>query len=158
MFCRVLAVLLSVAPAGAQAGQAEQSEEVQGLAYGWLADRSTHAVAWDDLRTHFGDSVEIDLSKERGQDGATVVSLSMQMTTTTSEGHGLLGMKWDRRHVANIDLLEIGADLYLVLSAEGSTSLKAPWGAWHVEEEAIPDFYAGPGVGGMIRGELSVGR
>ena len=156
VFFRILAVLLFVARAGAQAGQEEQPEE--GLAYGWLADRSTHAVAWDDLRTQLGDSVEIDLSKERGQDGATVVSLSMQMTTTTSEGRGLLGRKWDQRHVANIDLLEIGTDLYLVLSTEGSTSLKAPWGAWHVEEETIPDFYTGPGVGGMIRGRLSVGR
>ena len=157
MFCRILAVFLFVAPAGAQVGQEEQPEEVQGLAYGWLADRSTHAVGWDDLRTQLGDSVEIDLSEERGPDGATVVSLSMQVMTTTSEGRGILGRKWDQRHVANVELLEIDTELYLVLSADGSTSLKAPWGAWHVEEEAVPDFYTGPGVGGMIRGRLSVG-
>lgn len=156
MFFRILAVLLFVAPAGAQAGQEEQPEELQGLASGWLADRSTHAVSWDDLRTQLGGSVEIDLSRERGQGGATVVSLSMQMTTT-SEGRGILRRKWDQRHVASVELLEIGTELYLVLSADGSTSLKAPWGAWHVEEEAIPDFYTGPGVGGMIHGRLSVG-
>ena len=86
-----------------------------------------------------------------------MISLSMQRTTKTSEGRGLLQRKWDERHVANVELLEIGEDLYLVLSAEGSTSLKAPLGAWRVEEETIPEFYTGPGVGGMIHGKLSVG-
>ena len=161
MFCRILAVLLFAASADAQAGQdgqGEQPEADQWLADQWLAEQRRHAVSWEELRTRLGDSVQIDLSRERGEGGAAVISLSMQMTTMTSEGRGLLGRKWDQRQVANVELLEVGADLYLVLSAEGSTSLKAPWGAWHVEEETIPDFYTGPGVGGMIHGKLSVGR
>ena len=150
----ILAVFLVAAPAGGQDGPGKQPDAVQ-----WLADQSRHAVSWEELRTQLDDlGVHVTLSDERGgQRGAMVISLSMQMTTPTSEGRGLLGRKWDRRHVANINLLEIGTDLYLVLSAEGSTSLKAPWGAWHVEEEAIPDFYTGPGVGGMVRGRVSVG-
>jgi len=156
MFCRVLAVLLFAAPAGVLAGQDGQGEQPEAVQ--WLADQRSHAVSWEELRTRLGDSVHIDLSTERGQGGATVISLSMQMTTMTSEGRGLLGRKWDQRQIANVELLEIGTDLYLVLSAEGSTSLRAPLGAWHVEDETIPDFYTGPGVGGMIHGRLSVDR
>ena len=87
-------------------------------------------------------------------DEPAVIAISMQKTTKTAEGRGLLDLKWDQRQVANVELLEIGRDLYLVLSAEGSTSLKAPLGAWHVEQEGIPSFYGGPGVGGMIYGSL----
>ncbi len=73
---------------------------------------------------------------------------------TKTNGRGLLGLKWDQREVANVKVLEVDENLYIVLSVDGSTSLKAPAGAWHIENEEVPDFYRGPEVGDMIRGDL----
>ncbi len=151
MFCRVVVALLLAAPAAAQGREGVQPDE-----FGQLVEQYEHAVPWDRLRRQLDSrGVTVDVSEERGNPGEpAVIALSMQRTTKTAEGRGLLGLKWDQRQVANLELLAIGTDLYLVLNTEGSTSLKAPWGAWHVEQEGIPNFYAGPGVGGMIRGSL----
>ena len=150
MFCRMVAALLLAAPAAAQVPEGVQPD------VGRLVEQYEHAVPWDQLRRQLdGRDVTVDVSEERGNpDEPAVIAISMQETTKTAEGRGLLELKWDQRQVANVELLEIGTDLYLVLSAEGSTSLKAPLGAWHVEQEGIPSFYGGPGVGGMIHGSL----
>ena len=73
---------------------------------------------------------------------------------TKTNGRGLLRLEWDQREVAKVKVLEVDENLYLVLSLDGSTSLKAPAGAWHIKNEKVPAFYQGPEVGGMIRGEL----
>ena len=73
---------------------------------------------------------------------------------TKTAGRGLLRLEWDQREVANLKLLQVAQELYLVLSLNGSTSLKAPAGGWHVDNEEVPDFYRGPDVGGVVRGAL----
>ena len=151
MFCRIVAAILFIAPAIAQTRESGQPDEFR-----HLVEQYEHAVPWDELRTQLESrEVTVGLSEDRRNPGEpAVIALSMQQISKAAEGRGILGLKWDQRHVANVELLEIGTDLYLVLSAEGSTSLKAPWGAWHIEQEGVPSFYTGPGVGGMIRGSL----
>ena len=89
-----------------------------------------------------------------------MVSVLMERNAETSERFGLFRVRWDQREVANVDLLEINPNLYVVVGVSGSVSLKAPLGTWHVEEEGVPDFYPGdlyPGralIRGDIRGDL----
>ena len=113
-----------------------------------LQERSTKAVNWSDVASELKEgAVAVDI------DGTDVVSVSMTKETKTA-GRGLLKLEWDQREVANLKLLQVGQELYLVLSLNGSTSLKAPAGGWHVDNEEVPDFYRGPDVGGVVRGAL----
>ena len=89
-----------------------------------------------------------------------IVSVYMEINTKTSERHGLLGLRWDQREIASVDLLEIDPNLYVVVGVSGSSSLKAPLGNWRVKHEDVPDFYpqylrpGGPFIQGDIRGDL----
>ena len=89
-----------------------------------------------------------------------IVSVYMERNTKTSERHGLLGLRWDQREIASVDLLEIDPNLYVVVGVSGSSSLKAPLGNWRVKHEDVPDFYpqylrpGGPFIQGDIRGDL----
>lgn len=78
-----------------------------------------------------------------------------------TEPRGLLGRKWSRRQVAEIEFLEMPADYceavetrtpcYLVAKASEHDELKAPLGAWHVTNEDVPDVYKGlPSVGRLV--------
>lgn len=93
-------------------------------------------------------------------DELPMVSIYMERNTKTSEGHGFLGLQWDQREIANVDLLEINPNLYVVVGVSGSSSLKAPLGDWRVEHENVPDFYPRylyPGrslIQGDVRGDL----
>lgn len=71
---------------------------------------------------------------------------------------GLFKVHWDRRQVAEIELLEMPSEYckavetdtpcYVVADANEHDELKAPLGAWHVADEDIPDIYIGlPSVG-----------
>lgn len=89
-----------------------------------------------------------------------MVSVHMERNTKTSERHGLLRLQWDRRETANVDLLEINPNLYVVVGVSGSSSIKAPRGDWRLEHENVPDFYPRylhPGralIQGDVRGDL----
>ena len=115
-----------------------------------LEERSRDAMKWEEVRHELQKkNVDVQFKLQYGD----VIPISMLRETET-EGRGLLRLKWDQREVADVELLAVGDNLYVVLSVNGSMSLKAPLGAWHVENEEVPDFYTGPGVGGMIRGDL----
>ncbi len=93
-------------------------------------------------------------------DEIPVISVFMERTTKTADGHGFFGTKWDQRETATVDLLEVYPDVYVVLGVNGSTSVKAPLGDWREEKTGIPDFYPRnlyPGralIHGDVRGDL----
>lgn len=132
---------------GSHSTAAEQGD-AQPESFPELQERSTKAVNWSEMASQLKEgAVAVDI------DGTDVVSVSMTKETKTA-GRGLLKLEWDQREVANLKLLQVGQELYLVLSLNGSTSLKAPAGGWHVDNEKVPDFYPGPDVGGVVRGTL----
>ena len=121
-----------------------------------LESRLDAAVQWHDLRKQMGGEVNISVEVQDAQDTLPVVAISMERETVASEGRGFLGLKWQQRQIANMELIQVGDDLFIVASAEGQILSKAPLGEWHVEEEGpLPDFYTGPRVGGVIRGNPS---
>ena len=78
-----------------------------------------------------------------------------------TEPRGLFDVHWDRRQVAEIELLEMPSEYckavstdtpcYLVSDANEHDELKAPLGTWHVTEEDIPEIYTGlPSVGNPV--------
>ena len=91
-------------------------------------------VVRDSLKKH---AVEVEMSGTRND----VVSISMTKTDTVERG--LFEFEWDRRQEADLKLFEIENDLFVVLSVEGSTSLKPPLGTWHTYEEGVPGFHEG---------------
>lgn len=122
---------------------------VQSETFPRLQERSMKAMDWCDLKDKMGEEIKFDISRP----GDDSILISMTKRTKTN-GRGLLRLQWDQREVGNMKVLEVDENLYIVLSVDGSTSLKAPAGAWRVENEEVPDFYQGPEVGGMIRGKL----
>ena len=114
-----------------------------------LQERVNNAMGWSKLKDSIGKETTVEISEK--DDDPILISMTRE---TKTNGRGLLRLEWDQREVASLKVLEVRENLYLVLSVDGSTSLKAPAGAWHIENEDVPDFYKGPDVGGMIRGEL----
>ncbi len=85
-------------------------------------------------------------------DSSRVLSVHLERVTET-DGHGFLSLKWQRREVANLELVELGDDLFVIANATGQVYSKAPLGRWHIEEEgSLPklNIYAGPAVGSLI--------
>lgn len=122
---------------------------VQSETFPRLKERSETAMDWGDLKAEIKKKADIDIS--RPGDDSILISM---IRKTKTDGRGLLRLEWDQQEVANVKVLEVDRNLYIVLSVDGSTSVKAPMGAWHIENEEVPNFYQDFKVGGMIRGEL----
>ena len=107
MFCTIVAAILFMAPAIAQTRESGQPDEFR-----QLVEQYEHAVPWDELRTQLESrEVTVGLSEDRRNPGEpAVIALSMQQISKAAEGRGILGLKWDQRHVANVELLEIGTE------------------------------------------------
>ena len=69
--------------------------------------------------------------------------LSISMTKRDKVERGFLDFQWDRRQEVDMELFEVENNVYIVLSVEGSTSLKPPLGTWHTYEEGVPGFREG---------------
>lgn len=72
---------------------------------------------------------------------------------TSSDGHGLLGLTWQHREIANLELVELGENFFVIANTTGQVHSKAPLGRWHLEEEGSLSefqFYSGPAVGSLV--------
>jgi hypothetical protein len=119
---------------------------------------------WKTIRTTLEEhAVDVDVSDTRSD----ILSISMEKTDTFESGP--FKLQWDRRQVADVKLLEIEKHVYVVLSVEGTSDLKAPLGVWHVDEAGVPGLHEGNwriadedtrgfnvmlGVGDRIRGDI----
>ena len=77
---------------------------------------------------------------------AGVYDASIITEGKTVDRYGLLRLKWDQRQVVSLRILESngGEDAdhneYILSDIEGYVELKAPWGAWHLESDRLPDL------------------
>lgn len=102
------------------------------------AAQDTRQWDWKAVQDRLGEhAVEVETSGTRSD------VLSISMTKTDTVERGLLDLEWDRRQEADLKLFEIGKNVFVVLSVEGSTSLKPPLGTWHTYGEGVPGFHDG---------------
>ena len=57
-----------------------------------------------------------------------------------SRDHGFLDIDWTQREEAEVELLQLSQDTYVVINVKARRLLKAPLGTWHVASEGVPAF------------------
>lgn len=141
-------LLLSIAARGLDAE--DPSRAYQKPNFSQLESQARDAVDWNTWLKGLGSDVSIRVNSNNREDSLRGVSVSMERETK-SGGHGLLGLTWRHREVANLELIHLSDRLYVVAHVSGTVSSKAPLGNWHVKKEGpLPAFYSGPKVGTLV--------
>lgn len=145
-----LVVLLTVAAIGTSSAE---SPENDGSSTGDAAILEALGIKNADVP---GAAHNVDISW-RGSNRFSVQVVGESET----EPRGLFKVTWDRRQVAEFELLGMTSEYceaidtatpcYLVASASEHDELKAPLGTWHVTNEDVPDIYTElPSVGDSV--------
>ena len=131
------------------AGAQESSGAQDSPARHQLQFQAEDLVDWQELLGQLDSDFDIEI---RLNASSPVLSLHLERVTE-SDGHGLLGLTWQHREVADLDLIALGDNLFVIANATGQLYSKAPFGGWHVAEVGSLSkfqFYSGPAVGALI--------
>ena len=141
-------LLLSTATRGLEAE--DPSQDYEGPDFSRLESQARDAVDWNTWLKELGADVSVRVNTNDREGSLRGVSISME-SETESGGHGLLGLTWRHREVANLELIHLSDRLYVVANVSGTVSSRAPLGDWHVKNEGpLPAFYSGPKVGTLV--------
>ena len=104
---------------------------------------------WGDMLRKLDSDFDIEV---KVNDSSPGLSVHLERVAS-SDGHGLLGLTWQHREIANLELIELGENFFVIANATGQVHSKAPLGRWHLEEEGSLSefqFYSGPAVGSLV--------
>ena len=144
----VSALVLTLSFTGG-AGAQESAGVQESPAPHQLHIQAAETLDWQELLAKFDSEFDIEV---KVNDSSPRLSLNLERVTV-SDGHGLLGLTWLHRENANLELIELGDNFFVIASATGQVHSKAPLGRWHLEEEGSLSefqFYSGPAVGSLV--------
>ena len=114
-----------------------------------LQFQAEDTLDWQELLAILDSEFDIEV---KVNDSSPGLSVRLERVTE-SDGHGLLGLTWQHREIANLELIELGDNFFVIANATGQLHSKAPLGRWHLEEEGSLSefqFYSGPAVGSLV--------
>lgn len=142
------ALVLPLSFAGGSVAQEPPGAQVSPATH-QLLFQAEDTLDWQDLLAELHSDFDVEI---RIRDSSPRLSVHLARETQ-SDGHGLLGLTWQHREIANLELIELGERFFVIANATGQLHSKAPLGRWHLEEEGSLSefhFYSGPAVGALI--------
>ena len=144
----VSALVLPLSFAG-EAGAQESAGVQEPPAPHQLQFQAEDTLDWQELLAKLDSEYDIEV---KVNDSSPGLSVHLERVTA-SDGHGLLGLTWQHREIANLELIELGDNFFVIANATGQVHSKAPLGRWHIEDEGSLSefqFYSGPAVGSFV--------
>ena len=144
----VSALVLPLSVAGGSGAQEQPGTQVSPASH-QLQFQTEDTLDWRELLARLHSDFDVEI---RIRDSSPRLSVHLARETE-SDGHGLLGLTWQHREIANLELIELGERFFVIANATGQVHSKAPLGRWHLEEEGSLSefhFYSGPAVGALI--------